>query len=74
MGGSGNGYDFLPFEDFDSNSIFPNLTDIENSYDIDFGEYKNLTNDTILSFSLEELESQLENVLNTVPGQLRKNY
>ena len=69
MGGSGDGYDFLPFEDFDRESIFPNLTDIENSYDIDFGEYKNLTNDTILSFSLEELGSQLEDILNMVSRQ-----
>lgn len=52
--------DFLPFDDFNSGDIFPNLTDIANSYDdINFDEYNNLSNDTILSFNLTMLEINL---------------
>ena len=51
--------DFVPFDGFNHEDIFPSLDDVADFYDTDFDEYKNLTNDTILSFNLTELETNL---------------
>lgn len=54
--------DFIPFDDFNSDDIFPNLTDVNNSSDMNFDDHNNLPNDTILSFNLTSLETNLINL------------
>ena len=55
------GDSFLPFDGFNTEDIFPSLTDINGSYEnVNFDEYENITNDTaILSFDLMELKDNL---------------
>jgi hypothetical protein len=62
--------DFQPFDDFNSGDIFPDLSDIEDSFTtIHFREFEKVINETqILSFDLDGLKMNLTTLISITPA------